>query len=108
MNRLVFVSAAALLFCLAPVSDFAAPTAQRPVASANPSLVLVDGWWEQESRNPDARDRYWRLPPGQRQRYDKLQAEQSRRAELRRRYDDDDRRAVQQQHLILGFQVQVR
>jgi hypothetical protein len=33
------------------------------------SAVASDGWWEQEHREQGARERYWRLPPKQLNRY---------------------------------------
>ena len=106
MNRLIIASAALLLLAFVPVGSQAAPAQQRPDTAYNPSVVLVDGWWEQEHHD-DAPDRYWKLQPQQRQRYDKLQAEQNRRDAQRRRLDDEDHRAVEQQHGILGFSLTV-
>lgn len=106
MNRLLIASAALSLLAFSPVGGQAAPAAPRPDSAYNPSVVLVDGWWEQEHHD-DAPDRYWKLPPGQRQKYDKLQAAQRQRDAQRRRLDDEDRRGIEQQHGILGFTLQV-
>ena len=105
MHRILIASAAILLVGLAPLTGMAASSALRPVVTANPSVTLVDGWWEQEHHEQDAPDHYWRLQQEQRQRYDRLQAEQRRRDQQRRRFEEDDRRAVQEQHRMLGFQV---
>jgi Spy/CpxP family protein refolding chaperone len=107
MHRILFVSAAVLVLGLAPQPGSAASLAQRPVTAANPSITLVDGWWEQEHHEQDAPNRYWQLQQEQRQRYDRLQAEQRRRDEQRRKFDQDDRRALQEQHGILGFQLTI-
>ena len=107
MYRIVFASAAVLVLGLAPQPGSAASLAQRPVTAVNPSITLVDGWWEQEHHEQDAPDRYWHLQQEQRQRYDRLQAEQRRRDEQRRKFEEDDRRALQEQHGILGFQLTI-
>lgn len=61
---------------LAPLAGTAA------VGSAPPSDTSVllaqggppQGWWEREGRVDELRERYWRLPPPQRARYDYLEA----------------------------------
>jgi len=106
MNRLLAASGALLLLAVAPVASQAAPGLQRPDTAANPSVILVDGWWEQEHHD-DAPQRYWQLPPGQRHRYDQIQAAQRQREMQRRRFDEEDRRGMEQQHAILGFTLQV-
>jgi hypothetical protein len=105
MHRIFFASAAIMLIGLAPQPGSAASFAQRPVTAANPSITLVDGWWEQEHHEQDAPDHYWRLQQQQRERYDRLQSEQYRREQQRRRFNEDDRRALQEQHRLLGFQI---
>jgi hypothetical protein len=107
MYRIVFASAAVLVLALAPQPGSAASFAQRPVTATNPAITLVDGWWEQEHHEQDAPNRYWQLQQQQRERYDRLQAEQYRREQQRRKFDEDDRRALQQQHGILGFQLTI-
>jgi hypothetical protein len=108
MRHLLSASAIALLFGLTPVTGMAASMVQRPVATTNPSITLVDGWWEQEHREQDARERYWRLPPPKLDRYHRLQADNDRREQQRRRIEDQNRRAIQEQHRLLGFDVIVR
>jgi hypothetical protein len=43
-----------------------------PPAGPSP-IARVDGWWEQEHREDAFQDRYWHLPPEQRERYGKLE-----------------------------------
>jgi len=104
MYRIFFVSAAALLLGFAPLSATAAAIGEKPVAATNPSITFVDGWWEQEHHD-DAPQHYWRLQREQRERYDRLQAQQAQREAQRRRFDDEDRRAIEEQHRLLGFQI---
>jgi hypothetical protein len=108
MSRIFSAPVVVLLFGLAPVTGMAAPIVQRPVVTTNSSITFVDGWWEQEHREQDARERYWRLPPKQLNQYHRLQADTDRREQQRRKIDDDSRQATQQQHRLLGFDVIVR
>jgi hypothetical protein len=103
MLRIFSVSIVALLFGLTPGPGTAA-SMQKPVVTANPAVTFVDGWWEQEHREKDARDRYWRLPPQQLNRYHRLQADSDRREQQRRRIDGENSRARQEQHRLLGFE----
>ena len=103
MRCIFSLSVVALLFGLTPGTGTAASIVQRPVVTANPAVVSVDGWWEQEHRQQDARERYWRLPPKQLNRYHRLQADSDRREQQRRRIDDENSRARQEQHRLLGF-----
>jgi hypothetical protein len=105
MHRILFASAAFLLIGLAPHAGMAASLAQRPVTAAHPSVTFVDGWWEQEHHEQDARERYWRLPPQQYERYNRLEAEQAQREQQRRRMEEEYRRAQEEQHRLLGFQI---
>jgi hypothetical protein len=103
MRRIFSASVVSLLFGLTPGTGTAAPIVQGSVVTANPAIAFVDGWWEQEHREQDARERYWRLPPKQLQRYHRLQADSDRRDQQRRRIDDENSRAHQEQHRLLGF-----
>ena len=104
MRGIFSASVGVLLFGLAPGTGTAASIVQRPVVIANPAVVFADGWWEQEHREQDARERYWRLPPKQLHRYHRLQADSDRREQQRRRIDDENSRARQEQHRLLGFE----
>jgi hypothetical protein len=106
MYRILSASAALLVFGLMPVSSMATSTIQRPAVTAHPLVTLVAGWWEQEHREQDARERYWRLPPQQLGQYNRLQAEQNQRAAQRRKFNEEDNRARQEQHRLLGFDAQ--
>jgi hypothetical protein len=103
MRYIFSVSVVVLLFGLTPGVGAAAPIVQRPAVTTNPAIASVDGWWEQEHREQDARDRYWHLPPKQLQRYHRLQADSDRRDQQRRKIDDENTRARQEQHRLLGF-----
>ena len=87
-----------------PVNGIAAAIMPRPAAATAPSIAFVEGWWEQEHREQEARERYWHLPRQQLDRYNRLQAEQDRRAAQRRKFDDADNRARQEQHRMLGYE----
>jgi hypothetical protein len=102
MHRIFSASVVVLLFGLTPGTGTAASIVPRPAVIANPAVLFVDGWWEQENRQ-DARDRYWRLPPKQITRYHRLQADSDRREQQRRRIDDENNRARQEQHRLLGY-----
>jgi hypothetical protein len=103
MRGIFSASVGVLLFGLTPGTGTTAAM-QGPVVIANPAVVFVDGWWEQEHREKDARERYWRLPPEQLNRYHRLQADSDRREQQRRRIDDQNSRARQEQHRLLGFE----
>ena len=105
MNRYLFAPPVLALLALTPLPSQAAPFAAPTPQATNPSVTLVDGWWEHEHHEGDAPDRYWHLQREQRDRYDRLQAEQARREAERRRFDDDDRRGLEEQHRLLGFQI---
>jgi hypothetical protein len=108
MRHILSASVVALLLGLTPVAGAAAAVVQRPIVTANPAVTLVDGWWEQEHREQDARERYWHLPPKKIIQYHRLQADYDRREQQRRRIEEENRRAIQQQHRLLGFDVIIR
>jgi hypothetical protein len=108
MRRIISASAVVLLFGLAPVTGAAAANPRTPAAHGNPAITSVDGWWEQEHHDQDAPQRYWRLKSQQRARYDRLQAERNRRDQQRRQIDEANRRADQEQHRMLGFEMILR
>jgi hypothetical protein len=104
MRRIFSASVVVLLFGLTPGTGTAASIVQRPVVTANPAVAFVDGWWEQEHREQDARERYWRLPPKKLNQYHRLQSDYLRREQQRRRIEDENRRVIQEQHRLLGFE----
>jgi hypothetical protein len=110
MRSIVSASAIVLLFGLTPVTGATAAAANlvTSVAHGNPAITFVDGWWEQEHHDQDAPQRYWRLKSQQRERYDRLQAEQARRDKQRRQLDEENRRAEEEQHRMLGFEMIIR
>jgi len=78
---------------LLPVVGSAAPAATPAMPSGDASVLLAQGgpppgWWEQEGHANELRDRYWRLPPRERFRYDQLEQQirdlQARQEQLRR------------------------
>ena len=71
MSRIV-TSLCSALIALVPLAAVAAPSLPAPAAGPN-HVVQVEGWWEQEHREDAFRDRYWHLPPPQRERYDQLE-----------------------------------
>lgn len=101
MRRIVFASVAVL--GLIPVAGFAASTVPKPMVTANPSVTLVQGWWEHEHMERRAREGYWRLPPPELDHYNRLQIEINELQEQRREIDERISRAVREQHRILGF-----
>src|SRR5690349_17211109 len=103
MRRVVAVSVVLVLLGLAPVTSLATPLAPRASASAGPAITFVDGWWEQENREREAREEYWALRQQQQARYNRLQAEID--ALQRQRQDIDDRiaRDLDEQHRMLRF-----
>jgi hypothetical protein len=103
MRHILSASVVVLLFGLTSGTGTAASIVQRQLVIANPAVVFVDGWWEQEHLQKDARERYWRLPPKQLNRYHRLQADSDRREQQRRKIDDENSRARQEQHRLLGF-----
>jgi hypothetical protein len=103
MRRFVFASAALLVLGLIPAAGFAASTVPKPTANNNPSVTLVQGWWEHEHMERRAREGYWRLPPPELDRYNRLQIEINQLQEQRREIDERLRRAEREQHRMLGF-----
>ncbi|HEV3174580.1 MAG TPA: hypothetical protein VGZ72_01245 [Stellaceae bacterium] len=78
---------------LLPAVASAAPATMPSMPAGDPSALLAQGgpppgWWEQEGRPDDLRDRYWHLPPRERFRYDQLEAQirdlQARQEQARR------------------------
>ncbi len=104
MHRFILVPATLALLGLGTVTGSATPIDLRAVVARAPAITLVDGWWEQENRT-DAPDRYWRLKPADRRRYDQVQA----RIEHRHRqyhldqYDHRDDRDLAQQRRMLHY-----
>jgi hypothetical protein len=79
--------------CLLPSLAAAAPAALPSTSSAQDSTLLAQyqppqGWWEQSGRGDEIRERYWRLPPRERYRYDQLEQQirdlEARQQQLRR------------------------
>lgn len=56
MLPFVFASAAVLVLGLIPAAGFAASTVPKPTTTDNPSVILVQGWWEHEHMERRARD----------------------------------------------------
>jgi hypothetical protein len=104
MRRIVCGSVAVALLGLTPVASFAGAIAPKPMITGNPSVTLVQGWWEHEHRERRAREGYWRLPPPQLDRYNQLQSEISQLQQQRREIDERLSRALQEQHRMLGFE----
>lgn len=105
MRRVLIASVAALaLGALAPAVGSAAPLMPPEVARSASPVVPVEGWWEQQHREKELRERYWRLPPSQRDRYDRLQAEINQLHQRRAEIDAKLNRSLQEQYRILGFQ----
>jgi hypothetical protein len=108
MRRIVLAAALLVL----PLSCYAAPNVAPnvpapnvpgPWTGANPSLTLVQGWWEHEHREDRARQGYWRLPPDGLEHYNRLQAEINELQAQRREIDERLARALAEQHRMLGF-----
>ena len=102
MRRFVYASAAVLVLGLIPAAGFAASTVPKPT-NDNPSVTLVQGWWEHEHMERRAREGYWRLPPPELDHYNRLQIEINQLQEQRREIDERLRRAEREQHRMLGF-----
>jgi hypothetical protein len=91
MRSLSLSLAIAALSLLPAVASAAPATTLRP--SSDAAVLLAQGgpppgWWEQEGHGDELRDRYWRLPPRERFRYDQLEAQirdlQARQEQARR------------------------
>ncbi len=97
MNRIVPAAFAAAFLGLMPAAGSAAP------------LVLVQGqgpgqgWWEQEHQEQPSRERYWRLPRPQAERYNRLQLEINQLLQQRQNIDQRIADAQREQHRLLGF-----
>ena len=105
MRRFVSASAAVLFLGLTSVASLAASIPPQPVNTSNPYVTLVQGWWEHEHREQRAREGYWRLPPPDFDRYNRLQYEIDQLREQRREIDERIRRAEYEQHRMLGFEI---
>ena len=91
--RSLSLSVAIAALSLLPAVASAGPATAQPVPSGDTSVLLAQGgppqgWWEQEGRPDELRDRYWRLPPRERFRYDQLENQirdlEARQQQLRR------------------------
>ena len=89
--RRILLSLCSAVIVASPLIAEAAP---RPAAPAASPIVRVQGWWEQEHREDAFRDRYWRLPPNERARYDQLEFRIRQLQERQRHeYREGDRRS---------------
>ncbi len=61
----------ALLFPLGALAAVPAPTPRAPAAAA---IIPVQGWWDPREAH-ELQERYYRLPPPARDRYDRLEAQ---------------------------------
>jgi hypothetical protein len=104
VRRLALVSVSVLLSGLSPLVGHAASQPPKQIAIANPSVTLVQGWWEREHREERARQGYWRLPPEEREHYNRLQGEISQLQRQRHEIDERLNRAEEEQRRILGFE----
>ena len=91
--RPLHTSLAVVSLSLLPSLAVAAPAALPNTSPAPDSELLAQyqpppGWWEQSGRGDELRERYWRLPPRERYRYDQLQSQirdlEARQEQLRR------------------------
>jgi hypothetical protein len=101
MRRIVSASVVMMLLGLAPVTGLAAPVGPRPSAPTGPAITLVDGWWEQEHRDREAREEYWGLRQRQQARHNRLQAEIEALQRQRQDIDDCLARDIEEQHRLL-------
>jgi hypothetical protein len=76
--RILSASFAVAALVLLPLAGSAMPPA--PAARPSGASVIQDqgqgqpqGWWEREGRPDELRERYWRLPPRERARYNQLE-----------------------------------
>ena len=70
--RILPTSLIATALLLAPFIGSAAP-APHPVATGGAGLAEPVGWWEQQQRPNEPRERYDRLPPNMREYYNMLE-----------------------------------
>ena len=105
MRRIVCASVAVVFLGLTPLAGSAAAIVPPPMVTANPSITLVQGWWEREHRVRRARDGYWRLPQPELDHYHRLQLEITQLQQQRREIDERIRRAEIEQRRMLGFQA---
>jgi hypothetical protein len=101
LSRVVCTAVTALLL-VAPFNAHAAPAPATPLPAAHPSITLVQGWWEHEHREEEARERYWKLPPEALERYNHLQAEINELQEQRHEIDEHIAHEIAEQRRILG------
>jgi hypothetical protein len=80
------IAAVSLLPAVASAAPATSPAGNTPELLAQ--YQQQPGWWEQSGRGDEIRERYWRLPPRERYRYDQLEAQirdlQARQEQLRR------------------------
>jgi hypothetical protein len=77
--RILSASLAVAALAVLPLAGSAAPVTAPQAKSASSRIVLVQGqepgWWEREGRPDELRERYWRLPPPERARYNQVEME---------------------------------
>jgi hypothetical protein len=93
MNRIVTAAIAAAFLGVTPVAGSALAQGQAP----------GQGWWEQENLPQPPRERYWKLPRPQIQRYNRLQLEINQLVQQRQNIDQRIADAQREQHRLLGF-----
>ena len=103
MRRLISAIAFVVLTGVCATAGYAAPAVSNHAITGNLTITLVQGWWEHEHLEQRAREGYWRLPPPDFDRYNRLQAEINELQAQRRELDDRLSRALQEQHELLGL-----
>jgi hypothetical protein len=91
MHRLQTYLGAAIVLCLPVIAiampQFVAPATNHP-SSIAPAQIQIQGWWEQQGRPDELRDRYTHLRGEDARRYNEMQAQindmQGRIAQLQR------------------------
>ena len=102
LSRVAVVSLVIVLASV-PVCGDAAPASPPANVAAQSPTVLVQGWWEHEHDENQARRRYWRLPPEAVERYNRIQAEINELQQQRHEIDEHIAHEIAEQHRILGF-----
>ena len=74
--RLLSASLMVASLSLLPSLSSAAPAPESTLlAQYQQQYQQQPGWWEQEGRQDELRERYWRLSPPERYRYNQLEAQ---------------------------------
>ncbi len=108
MRNSVIAACGLILIGTAPAA-MAVPASPAPAAGSASvvqadAVIQVDGWWERDHDENEARMRYWRLQREQLEHYNRIQSQIEQMRQQRHELEQRIERAEWEQRQLLGFQ----